>query len=482
MRRLIYVTFLLATGAIAQQQPAVIKTAPGGTEMGMVTRQAGPVQCNAGTNLNTSALATETTIAGIKAGTDKIPSSPATDRATAGAPFAMRLSTGAAFYDAVTEATFTGRIGEVQATPTTNTLLGRLKSIEDKLDALQTELNQKTEPANTQTISGSVTASGTVAVTGVSTEATLALIKAKTDNIDVALSTRTKAADQQHVLVDSGSTTVTQATGANLHVVVDTAPSTAVTNGGLSNLDVLLSTRTKPADQQHAIIDSGSTTVTQASGANLHVNVDSAPTTAVTKSGTWNVDSIVGALPAGNNNVGDFDIASAPNVAANNATPPGSVDAIGIEATAIGTQTSAATSGNVRRQLGALDGAQYARPFGPVVWTCALNALAATLTQCQAAPGANLRLYLTDITVQTTTTTSGTYAIQAGTGTNCATGTAALFPASGTANRFNAPITTSSASNFSFTTPLIVPANTAVCVIGVATNTISIQLQGYTAP
>ncbi len=40
---------------------------------------------------------------------------------------------------------------------------------------------------------------------GASTEATLALIKAKTDNLDVALSTRTKAADQQHVVVDSSA-------------------------------------------------------------------------------------------------------------------------------------------------------------------------------------------------------------------------------------------------------------------------------------
>ena len=37
------------------------------------------------------------------------------------------------------------------------------------------------------------------------TQTTLALIKAKTDNIDVALSTRTKPADQQHVIVDSSA-------------------------------------------------------------------------------------------------------------------------------------------------------------------------------------------------------------------------------------------------------------------------------------
>lgn len=44
--------------------------------------------------------ATETTLAGIKTGTDKIPASPAQDRTTAAAPNAARLSDGAAFYDA----------------------------------------------------------------------------------------------------------------------------------------------------------------------------------------------------------------------------------------------------------------------------------------------------------------------------------------------------------------------------------------------
>jgi len=44
--------------------------------------------------------ATETTLAGIKIGTDKIPASPSTDRTTAAAPFSNRLSDGAAFYDA----------------------------------------------------------------------------------------------------------------------------------------------------------------------------------------------------------------------------------------------------------------------------------------------------------------------------------------------------------------------------------------------
>lgn len=75
------------------------------------------------------------------------------------------------------------------------------------------------------------------------------------------------------------SQVVTQGTGTNLHVVVDAAPTTAVTNAGLTNLDVALSTRTKPADQQHAIIDSGTTVVTQGTGTNLHTTVDNFPAT-----------------------------------------------------------------------------------------------------------------------------------------------------------------------------------------------------------
>lgn len=43
-------------------------------------------------------------------------------------------------------------------------------------------------------------------------QTTLALIKTKTDNIDVALSTRTKPADAQHTIIDSGTVSATQGT------------------------------------------------------------------------------------------------------------------------------------------------------------------------------------------------------------------------------------------------------------------------------
>lgn len=75
---------------------------------------------------------------------------------------------------------------------------------------------------------------------GAATEATLALVKAKTDNLDVLLSTRTKPADQQHAIIDSSALPTGASTEATL----------ALIKAKTDNLDVLLSTRTKPADLQ----------------------------------------------------------------------------------------------------------------------------------------------------------------------------------------------------------------------------------------
>lgn len=75
---------------------------------------------------------------------------------------------------------------------TANTVVGRLKKLVTLLTgtiAVSGTFWQATQP-----VSGTVTANlGTIA--GVSTEATLALVKAKTDNLDVLLSTRLKPAD-----------------------------------------------------------------------------------------------------------------------------------------------------------------------------------------------------------------------------------------------------------------------------------------------
>lgn len=72
-----------------------------------------------------------------------------------------------------------------------------------------------------------------------------------------------------------GSVTVTQATGTNLHAVLDSGSTTTVTQATGTNL--------------HAVIDSGSTTaVTQATGTNLHTVVDSGTITTVSAVTTLN--------------------------------------------------------------------------------------------------------------------------------------------------------------------------------------------------
>jgi len=116
-------------------------------------------------------------------------------------------------------------------------------------------------------------------------------------------------------------------------------------------------------------------------------------------------------------------------------------------------------------------------------WTCSLDDIGATLTLCKQAtePGTGHR-YITDIIAQSTTATAGLFLIRAGTGTNCGTGTVSVLPAAATVPRIvyagNALIPVV----FSMTTPIQVPRDKDLCVIGTATNTISIQIQGTVGP
>lgn len=73
------------------------------------------------------------------------------------------------------EATFTTSVGEVSATPTANTLLGRLKDVDDALASLLAELQLKADLSETQPVS----AASLPLPTGAATEATLASIDGK---------------------------------------------------------------------------------------------------------------------------------------------------------------------------------------------------------------------------------------------------------------------------------------------------------------
>jgi hypothetical protein len=110
---------------------------------------------------------------------------------------------------------------------------------------------------------------------GASTEATLALIKAKTDNLDVALSTRTKPADAQHVIVDSSASVGVTGplTDTQLRATAVPVSGTVTASGPLT--DTQLRASRVPVDASGVAVpvtdNAGSLTVDQATPANLQV-------------------------------------------------------------------------------------------------------------------------------------------------------------------------------------------------------------------
>lgn len=115
----------------------------------------------------------------------------------------------------------------------------------------------------------------------------------------------------------------------------------------------------------------------------------------------------------------------------------------------------------------------------PPIWSCPLTNIGTTLTECQPVPGANLRLYITDIVNQSNTATAGLFTLRYGTGTNCGTGTGNVFFFSASA-LLASPANTLAPNKITFMTPIAVPVNNAICVLGVVTNTTNIQINGYT--
>lgn len=119
---------------------------------------------------------------------------------------------------------------------------------------------------------------------GASTEATLALIKAKTDNLDVLLSTRTKPADSQTV---TGTVATTVADGANVNQGANA--DTAVTGDAAGTLSAKLRGLSKMVSDMWDSVNH-----------RLNVFIQNA-TLAVTQSGSW-------VLSAGTNRIGSVRI------------------------------------------------------------------------------------------------------------------------------------------------------------------------------
>lgn len=121
---------------------------------------------------------------------------------------------------------------------------------------------------------------------------------------------------------------------------------------------------------------------------------------------------------------------------------------------------------------------------GGAIWSCSLDNVGATLTRCIAAPTSGESRYITDIVANSTTAIGGAMSLQTGTGTNCGTGTASLFPSSPATNtpRLGYPPTASAALTINLRTPVRVAPNLDLCVLGTTTDTVTVHLLGYVAP
>src|SRR5882762_5195999 len=112
-------------------------------------------------------------------------------------------------------------------------------------------------------------------------------------------------------------------------------------------------------------------------------------------------------------------------------------------------------------------------------FSCFVQAVTVT-TQCQSAPAAGLRAYVTDIALSNQAATVQTLDIVFGTGTNCATGTTALT------HKFQMGTlaTTSSPQSIvvDLQSPLIATAANAICVRPSAATAFGATLTGYTGP
>lgn len=157
-------------------------------------------------------------------------------------------------------------------------------------------------------------------------------------------------------------------------------------------------------------------------------------------------------------------------------------NAISLLRAADATVPTAVVNNDATAALADVYGSQFARTDHINKWDCDLDDIGTTLTECKAAPGASLSLYVTGYIAGSTTGTAGQHLLRFGTGTNCGTGTTTLFPGSGTTARAASPANTVAPTVITFPNPLKITANNALCVIGVATNTTWITVNGFTAP
>jgi hypothetical protein len=204
---------------------------------------------------------------------------------------------------------------------------------------------------------------------------------------------------------------------------------------------------------------------------------------ALTANQSVNVNQVAGAAAAtaasGTLKVGITGNAGAALDAANNAAMPANAEAIGLQTATIDTSPTAATAGNLRYQLASTEGVAYVQEGGPKRFSCVVASTATVTTQCQAAPAAGLRAYVTGLVVTNAVGTAQSVDIVFGTGAACATGITALT------NKFFFVGATQQGSlnqSMTFPTPLIPTAANAICARPTAATAFGVTITGYIAP
>ena len=110
--------------------------------------------------------------------------------------------------------------------------------------------------------------------------------------------------------------------------------------------------------------------------------------------------------------------------------------------------------------------------------------LGATLTEIGAAITGQ-SYYVTGIVLTSSTATGGTFAIRAGTGTNCGTNPVGIWPQPGVASptlTYPYPANTVQPYVIQFPVAIKAPVGNAICLIGTATNLARGAVLGFTAP
>lgn len=149
------------------------------------------------------------------------------------------------------------------------------------------------------------------------------------------------------------------------------------------------------------------------------------------------------------------------------------------ETIAQGSQPTAATAGRQRQLLASTEGVQFVQEGNSNRFSCFVPLTATVTTQCQAAPAAGLRAYITSVVLTNGVITAQSIDVVYGTGAACVTGTTALthkFAWVGATESGNQN------STIAFTTPLVPAAANAICVRPTAATAFGATITGFIAP